>query len=428
MTGKVRAWGMLWLVAWALPTWGLDSSRLWLPVQYQQAMPQLEAAARLAENAQRCERVINGKLLVSKSSESHYYFLVTCRDSQARTYNLSYKVPVAGGPPMLVAEQRSGGSPGLVGAEGALSLTTEQAVEVCKTEFPAAVDTLDEVHLLESEIGQVIATDSGFEVSLPFTAQSDLGNRIRYSAGCQVSSDGNTQFVIALQPEGALVICRDQLRSESILLGRATFLENKITRLPSESGFQFNIPFDVRTLAIDAVRYLAHCSVNVDSDAELKLFLQPEGAFAICKQALATETLLMKGVVIDQEPEKLLRIEDRFEISLAFDANSPDGNPRQFRAACHVDAEGEATVETALDKSAIVAVCVHGVRDSASNMIDVQVLENELPPLREDGEGYFAEIPFDARDPAGRLLHYKGECRVDEAGRTKVKLKPRYLR
>lgn len=427
MKSRVRAGCVLSLAVWFLPAWGLDSSRLWLPVQYQQAMPQLVAAARLAENAQRCEAVINGKLLVSKSSDTHYYFLVTCRDSGARTYNLSYKVPVAGGDPVLVAEQRAGANPGVAGAGAAASLTAEQALGVCKTEFPAAVDMLDEVQLLESQIGPVDSGGTGFAVTLPFTAQSDLGNRIRYNADCQVGTEGNAQFVIALQPEGALVICRDQLRSESILLGRSTLLEKEIVEVTASDRFRFDIPFDIRTLAVDAVRYLARCSVNANGDAELQWELQPEGAFALCERALKTETLLMKGVAIDPQPVKSVHTEDRFEFDMAFKANSPDGNPRQFRAACRVDGEGETSIETALDKSAITAVCVHGVRESASTMIDVRVLENELPPLQEDGEGYFAEIPFDARDPAGRLLHYKGECRVDEVGRTRVKLKPRYL-
>lgn len=408
--------------------WGVEPGRLWLPKQYQSAMPKLQEVAGLAENSERCVEVVNGKLQISKTTAENYYFVVTCRDKNQRTFNLSFKAPVESGNPKLVAEQRSGAASRVVPPDAAESgINSQQALELCKKEFPAAADDLDEVHLIEASIGEVQTGSDGFSISLPFTAQSDLGQRVLYAAQCQVSAQGKTHFTIALQRDGALTICKDHLRSEAILLGRSTVVDEDVIDFEQADGFRFHIPFLVRNLDVDGIHYLAECRVSQSGDSEISLNLQMQGAYRICQHALRIETLLMKGVSIAEQPVSQQQQGQAFFFDMAFDANSPDGNPRKFKAACRVDAEGEASIQTELDTSAIVSVCLHGVRQHAQSMIDVTILEQQVPALKEDGEGYYAEIPFDAKDPNGRLLHYLGECRVDENGRTRVRLKPRFM-
>lgn len=408
--------------------WGVDSGRLWLPKQYQAAMPKLQEVANLAENSQRCVDVIHGKLQLSKTTDQDYYFVITCRDKNQRTFNLSFKSPVNSGTPRLVAEQRSGAAAAVVPPDAADSgINSQQAGELCRKEFPAAVDALDEVSLMVDAIAEVQAVDDGFLLSLPFTSQSDLGQRVSYVAECRVSSQGETHFSIVLQRDGALTICKDHLRSEAILIGRSSMADEDVVDMEEEQGFRFHIPFRVKTLEVDGINYLADCRVSRSGDSEISLALQPSGAFRICQRALKIETLLMKGVSMADQPVSERHQGQQFLFEMAFDANSPDGNPRKFRAECRVDEEGEASVKTELDKSAITSVCIHGVREHAKSMIGVTVLEQEVGALQQDGDGYFAEIPFDASDPNGRLLHYLGECRVDETGRTQVRLKPRFL-
>lgn len=427
MLRPIYRFGLLALL-WSTQGQAVDSGRLWLPAHYQSAMPKLQAVAALAENSQRCVEVVTGKMLLNKSTAEHYYFLITCRDTTNRTFNLSYRSPTAEGPPVLAAEQRSGAVSGAVPADAAeKGISREQALVLCRKEFPAAATALDEVELLEDADVQVVSRGDSFFAALPFTAQSDLGKRVLYQAECTASSEGYTTYELVLQRQGALTLCKEQLRAEAIFLGRSRVNDEAVSAIDSSEGFRFDIPFQVKTLTLDRVDYHSDCRVTPEGEVELTITLQPAGALAICREQLRRETLLMKAVSVADTPISERQEEGEFWVEMGFEANSPDGNLRRFRAQCRVDAEGEATVQTALDKSAITAVCLHGVKAETRTMIGVEILADQVPPLQQDANGFFAEIPFDARDPNGRLLHYQGECRVDEVGRTRVTLKPRHF-
>lgn len=75
----------------------LDESRLWLPKKYKGLMPKFITAALEAESTERCQKVINGQFVPNKTTEDYYYFVITCRDIERRTYNISYRYPVDGG-------------------------------------------------------------------------------------------------------------------------------------------------------------------------------------------------------------------------------------------------------------------------------------------------------------------------------------------
>ena len=83
----------------------VDENRLWLPKKFRALMPRLVATATLAEQRYRCNRVIAGEMIVSKNTPEHHYFVVTCRDQQQKSFNLSYLYPVVGSKPELIAEQ-----------------------------------------------------------------------------------------------------------------------------------------------------------------------------------------------------------------------------------------------------------------------------------------------------------------------------------
>lgn len=407
-------------------SWAVDESRLWLPKKYQQAYPKLLAAARQAESSRRCQQVVRGEMIPRKNTDDAYYLVITCRDEKARTYSISYRFPIAGDTPAIVLEQASNDTnmPQSV-AVLADGVNAEQAVFLCRKDFGEKAAYLEEVTILLDQLSPAVRRQDDFNLSMPFTALSDLGNPVLYRADCQVNQRGETRIDIALLEEGALTICRDQLNSESILLGRTTLLEDELQSLPATQGFHFQLPFNAKTLAGIAVRYLAECRVDASGESELQMTLQPEGAYAICTQALKMETLLMKAVTIAEQPLSEAHEDQGFSIEMGFEANDPEDNLRQFRAHCQVDKDGEALVTTELEESAIISVCKNGVIDEARHMLAVRVLDQQIPPLQEDDKGYLSIIPFDAKDPGGRPLHYQGECRVDETGRTRVQIKVR---
>ena len=93
----LRLFGLLILFCLPTVTMALDESRLWLPKKYQSLMPKFITAALEAESTERCQKVINGQFVPNKTTETFYYFVITCRDIERRTYNISYRYPVEGG-------------------------------------------------------------------------------------------------------------------------------------------------------------------------------------------------------------------------------------------------------------------------------------------------------------------------------------------
>ncbi len=423
----------------------VDESRIWLPKKYSAVKPKLLAAAREAEQTSRCITVVAGEMIVRKNTDEHYYFVITCRDKHYKSYNLTYLYPVVGQTPELVAEQLPKNTKKQQKIDVAeTGIDKEQAAVLCRNELVVATDTLDEVTLLEDLLvgpsivqaegqleGQVGVQKSHFLYVMPFTALSELGNDARYRADCRVSREGKATIEVVLESAGALVLCKDSLRAESILLGRSQVLDDSIVELPaSDGGFHFQIPFDAKTSGSSAIRYLADCQLTADGSSEIVMNLQALGALAICKDSLRMETFLMKAVEIAENPLSESVTDDFFKFQLGFSANDPDGNQRQFVAHCLVDQEAEVEISTEIDKNSILAVCTRDLKIKVKRMLDVVILEQSIPPLQEskdenDEGGYLGIIPFDAKNPSGRLLRYQAECQVDGSGRSKIQIKTR---
>ncbi|ARN74911.1 hypothetical protein [Oceanicoccus sagamiensis] len=403
----------------------VDAKRMWLPKKYAAVKPKLLHAARDAESTERCNTVVAGEMIVRKNTAENYYFVITCRDSNLKTYNLTYQYPVAGTAPDLVAEQRSKEAQKKnktveieeTGVSGA------QALQLCLNAFNKATDELDEVQVLEQPAPVELAPN--YRYSLPFTAQSELGNDVLYSAHCQVESKGETQIELVLEEMGAVAICRDSLRAEAILYGRINIDTEAIESLPTEveGGYMIELPFDVTNRIGSTIRYGSRCTIDAEGYSEVTIHLLPAGALAICKDGLLTETLLMKSVTIAEQASAEGINGNRFNFEIPFKANDPDGNQRNFKAFCEVDEEGEAYVSTEIDRDAIVAVCIGEVKRKTSKMKGVVILEDEIPALAGDEEsGYVGIIPFDATNPMGKALHYQADCRVGGNGRSTIKL------
>ncbi len=421
---------MIWSLS--LSVLAVDENRIWLPKKYASAKPKLLATAKEAEATERCNKVVSGEIISRRTTQDHYYFLITCRDENQRTYNLGYLHPITGNTPELVMEQRSKNAPQKTEVEiEEGKVTTEQVITLCRDEFAIRTDEYDDVQLLEQDSLPSQQGDD-YVLHMPFTAISSVGSSVDYKGICHVTVDGKASVDISLLRTGALAICLDNHKAESILLGRATVIEEAIESLPVDEseGFRFSIPFDAKTVTSSLIRYSAICDIDPDGVSEITMFLQPEGALTLCKDGLRLEAFMMKAVEIVEDPalngvKKEGPEGAEFNFLIPFTANDPDGNTRNFNASCLVNADGEAVVETALDKSSILDVCENGVIDETEKMLDVVVLKNEIPELIEDEEGYMGIIPFNARNPSGRELHYQGMCRVSGNGQTSIKIQPR---
>lgn len=403
----------------------VDAKRMWLPKKYASAKPKLLAAARDAESTERCQTVVAGEMIVRKNTAENYYFVITCRDANRKTYNLSYQYPVVGNAPDLIAEQRSKEAQKknktVVIEETGVS--GEQALQLCFNAFNKATDGLDDVQVLEQPSPAALAYS--YNYSLPFTAQSELGNDVLYSAHCQVEKEGETQLDVVLEEAGAVAICRDSLRAEAILYGRIKIDSEAINPLPvaTTNTFRIELPFDVKNRIGSIIRYGSLCTIDAEGDSEVAIELLAPGALAICMDGLLTETLLMKSVEIAEQASAQSVDGNVFNFEIPFKANDPEGNQRNFKAYCRVDEEGEADISKAIDKDAIVAVCIGEVKRKTKKMKSVVILEDEIPELLGGEEsGYVAIIPFDASNPAGKALHYQADCRVGGNGRSTIKL------
>lgn len=404
----------------------VDANKIWLPKSFSHVRPKLLAAANDAEQTERCVKVISGEMISRKNTADNYYFVITCRDAQRRSYNLTYLYPITGNTPQLKSEQRPQDyqQEEVVVSETGVNL--EQAQTLCINELSVITDELETTNLNTAHLSGQQQDNGNFALSLDFTALSELGNDTSYTGNCQVSVQGDVTASITLQSAGALVICLDELRGESILLGRSSVIDNEIEPLPAvDHPFAFRIPFDVTARNSSPTRYAANCQVSAEGDASINIMLQAAGALAICKDTLLEETLLMKSVSIIDPPVRASHEDEIFAYQIGFTANDPEGNQRNFKASCEVTADGDAEVITEIDKDAIISVCINGVIEQTKRMLHVEVLHDDIPPLLEDGEGYIGIIPFNAKSPAGAALSYRGECRVDSSGRSKVQLKAR---
>ena len=401
----------------------LDTNRIWLPKKYQAAKPKLIAAAKDAEQTERCVSVLGGEMITRKNTPENYYFVITCRDSNLKSYTLSYLYPVKGEMPEMVAEQRSKAEQKKQDAVAVedTGVDADKALQLCRSQIPLLTDELDAVTLLEQGNLTARPWQDGFFYRLPLTAHSDLGNEVRYRVECKVTKSGETSAELVLESEGAEVICRDEVRAETVLYGRIRFDEEAIEAIPDLTGFHYVLPFEVKNRIGSVIRYQADCKLNAEDEISIALKLLPSGALAICKASLLTETLLMKSVEVAEQAsaESIIDTDSgqRFKIQIPFTANDPDGNQRNFKASCLVDEEGGAEVVTAIDPDAIVDVCINELHRETKNMKQVQVLTEEIPPLQAGGEsGYTALIPFDAKNPSGRTLHYQATCTVGGNG------------
>jgi hypothetical protein len=412
----------------------LDKSRLWLPGKYKDLMPKLVDAAIQAERTQRCEWVINGKMNVKKSTPEHHYFVITCRDERRHSYILTYHYPIDGDKASLQSEQGSQKTLGKKNKDANEPMDIEQpkldsqaALEICNEAFYVETDSMDGVVIVETDISVVKQDNDSFFYQYPFNIDSVLGNNIRHRADCRVSAVGEVDVQIFLEPEGALALCKDTLREETLLMRRVKVTEEPLKKSRTEAGgFAFTIAFSAKSRRGSPIHYTAECRAGASGENELRVVLEKSGALAICKDTLRSEAIQLKGLeVIEAQIPEVVENDDGFLYSLPFNATMPGGEKGLYKATCQVDVDGTSDVSFAIDRQAVVPLCIEKLKASTRNMINVAILEKSNIPVIENKEEYTSAIAFNAQSPMGKTLRYQGNCRVNGIGVTSVSVVPR---
>ncbi|MEH6558717.1 MAG: hypothetical protein V7459_08600 [Oceanicoccus sp.] len=425
----VRCFSLIISLLFCQCIYAVDADRLWLPKKYQSIKPKLLQAANEAENTERCVTVIAGEMIVQKNSDTHYYFVITCRDQSARSYNLSYSYPISGTSIDLVAEQLSSLTHDKVEIVVVEDSVVDEtiALQLCRNEINTSVDYLDGIEIIERDISPVKKQGSGFSYKIPLFAKSALGSNIRYQAHCVVSEAGGANVKLTLEREGAIAICRDSVRSEAIIYGRISIDEDQITQVDNTAVYRFQLPFEVKSQIGTAINYSSECSVDEHGEANVVVSLVTSGALAICKDSLRTETLLMKSVEINEEASQVISGSNGiFRLDIPFTAKISSGHVRSFRAHCEVDEEGDTYIITEIDSDAVVSVCIDELNNKTRNMKSVTILEEKVSVVRDSDEDlYTIGIPFNAKSPSGGQLKYQAECKIESSGRSRIKLRAR---
>ena len=113
-----------------------------------------------------------------------------------------------------------------------------------------------------------------------------------------------------------------------------------------------------------------------------------------------------------------------YRYNLPFTTLNKNSELVRYNADCLVNPDGESEVETRIDVASIKPMCIDALNKEAKMMMGVKILQDKIPSVEVQEYNFYVPIPFDATDPAGRQLHYVGECNVNDMGRSRIDIKP----
>ncbi len=155
----------------------LDEEVLWLPKKYASLYLDLKDAAKIAENLDRCEKVIRGTIDMSRSSHDHPIFRILCRQPNGKSYNE------------------------MVDGKLKVNLTTvvnlDEDWKLCNQMMRDKIGLMKDVEILTTKMPEPsIRTDDiiGFEID--FNGKNMQGTLLKYKAICHLSDDKNKIKII----------------------------------------------------------------------------------------------------------------------------------------------------------------------------------------------------------------------------------------
>jgi hypothetical protein len=325
-------------------SFAVDENRLWLPKKYRDVMPKLVATATLAEQRYRCEKVIAGEMIVSKSSQQTLYFVVTCRDLQQKSFNLSYLYSVAEDKPELVAEQGRLVQSSLAQSDGGVD--DQQRLAQCRKAMFEATTSMPQAQLREQEITSSDAVDGRYHYILPFDVQSPAANLIRYQAKCEVDSSSGIKVTVELHTAGAIVLCKEALPAKTLFLKQQSITDQAIKNHSDKQGFHFDIPFTATNLNQQQRQFRANCQIDQHGRTELDIAIDPDSVLSVCSEEIvATAGNMRDVVVLDGQQDKLQAVNGGYSGVIRFDAKNPGGRVLHYQAKCQLDKRGRSSVE-----------------------------------------------------------------------------------
>lgn len=187
------------LIAYSPLLMAVTESDIWVPKRYTAAKNKLLSTAVEAERTTRCAQVIQGSLVVEKTTPHAYYFVVTCRDKNRKSYNLSYSYPVNGAEPILLNEQFVvAPEPVVIAAESAEpTISANRAWPLCIAALKKKTRTMLDVLMLEDNPRP---SDDGLArqvFDIPFDAKNPQGLLLKYQGHCEVDAAGELTLAIS---------------------------------------------------------------------------------------------------------------------------------------------------------------------------------------------------------------------------------------
>lgn len=411
----------------------LDKSRLWLPSKYRDLMPALIDAAEQAEATRRCQWVINGEMNVQRSTDEEHIFTITCRDESHHSYLLTYQHQAGSHQTQLLSEQGKAKPRAATideqsnQAQLTPSIDANTALEICSEAVATQTDEMGVVVFPDTQAKEVKSDQNGFFFRFLFDVSGVLGNNVRYRADCRVDNTESVNVEVFLEPAGALALCFDNLKEETLLMRHVAVNKEPLEAAIRDNGDFYNVvEFTTKSRRGSPIRYTAQCTVRPDGDANVTIVLDKSGALAICKDTLRSEAIALKGLqVIDEQVTEVQEDTAGFHYQMPFNALIPGAEQGLFLAKCHVDIDGTAEVNFRIDEKAVVPMCTDKLRQNTRTMIDVVVLEQADIDIEQKGEEFLAAVPFNAKSPMGQTLHYRADCRVNSIGVTSVAISAR---
>jgi hypothetical protein len=166
-------------------------TNLWLPHRYKQYMPELQKAADKVAEGERCQNVVRGELLESKSVAEKPVFRIICRDETLQTYasvidGLSLEELHASGETRMQQKQRH-----LPHYDRACLKDLKQKAErMKKPRFPEG-----------AELEPTLINGDRVEFEVDFSSQSLNGTQLQYRGYCVFENMAQYQTEIRPRPK-----------------------------------------------------------------------------------------------------------------------------------------------------------------------------------------------------------------------------------
>ncbi|MGK0441392.1 MAG: hypothetical protein ACJA0N_001190, partial [Pseudohongiellaceae bacterium] len=249
----------LTMIIFSVSAFAVTDANIWLPKRYTDGKNKLLSTAVEAERTDRCISAILGEINVEKTSADTYYFVITCRDKNQVSYNLSYTYPVNGAMPTLVKEQLV-----IEQEEEASAITADVAWSLCINEIKQKKRTMLGVTISGEAPSQ---SDERLEIQtfeIPFDAKSPDDILLRYKTNCTVDIGKNVtigQLIIvqqedevggeevpAIAADVAWSLCIDEIKQKTRTMFEIVLAEENPNPSDEKREIQtFEIPFDAKS-------------------------------------------------------------------------------------------------------------------------------------------------------------------------------------